>query len=694
MTAIEIIKQYAALNGETVKVQRLKQLLQSLQSCIIAGTITKRSKHADLIETIQDSLLQIKDLKDTDIVQVSVKNSIEYLRAIASDEIDKKIDANQPVNLQEFNRKKFDLLGFTGKWLRLIGNPEKRFKAAFWGVGGSGKSTLVIQFTGYLAVKFNLRVLFVCNEEKGSFTLQEKFIRLGVNSKNIDIVSNLPADVSAYDVIVIDSVTTTGVIPADIESIYAAGKIVLYILQVTKGGAYKGVSDFQHIADVFVKIDNGEAIAEKSRFGGYRSINVFSAEKVTAQTKQDKPKKSDGKDFTHTNLNGVEPEQQYIVTDERKKKRKPLNKLAIFDKKGLTITVLKHGSITSNGLVKNVSVSDIHTAVGLFQNRVKEFSEESVQRILQAVKNDTFKLEVFDPVLLWKHPETGKLYILSGHSRTEAFRRLSKDNKDFAKIPAKIIEVSQAEAVKIALNSNTLSTRERDTERAIYYRNLRKEGVKDKDIKTEANEHEGKNAAFILSLSYLNPKGHAFDALETFTENTDKTSQEVVKSVSNWLGEARRQFDKLTNAHENELFDYMVTGGGYGSKTGQISNKQEFLQKVSYLVERQGVFFDESKPLNVKNLQQKSSFEKDYESKVHEIEKELKEAKSLLDRKRSEYIARKVEPEQRDKLLKQYEADVQQLQKKYIEVKNSHSKYIEAERNQKSLFDGVKKRKL
>ena len=72
-----------------------------------------------------------------------------------------------------------------------------------------------------------------------------------------------------------------------------------------------------------------------------------------------------------------------------------------------------------------VDIKEIGFDRKLFQNREEEYSEESVQRIIQAVQEGAFKFEVFDPILLWKRPD-GRLIVLSGHSRTEAFSRLAK----------------------------------------------------------------------------------------------------------------------------------------------------------------------------------------------------------------------------------------------------------------------------
>ena len=140
--------------------------------------------------------------------------------------------------------------------------------------------------------------------------------------------------------------------------------------------------------------------------------------------------------------------------------------------------------------VNLVPLGKIQFARELFQNREEEYSEETVQRIIEAVQTGNFRFEVFDPVLLWRNPK-GQLIVLSGHSRTEAFNRLSAMGmSDFDRIPAKIIEVSKEEARRIALESNTLSTRETDAERAGYYRMLRDQGADGADVDQQARKNE------------------------------------------------------------------------------------------------------------------------------------------------------------------------------------------------------------
>ena len=63
--------------------------------------------------------------------------------------------------------------------------------------------------------------------------------------------------------------------------------------------------------------------------------------------------------------------------------------------------------------IVDVPVSDINKDVDAFQNRKSEFSQESVDKIKNAVKSGAFNWNEFDPILLWKEPKTGELFVLS-----------------------------------------------------------------------------------------------------------------------------------------------------------------------------------------------------------------------------------------------------------------------------------------
>ncbi len=340
--------------------------------------------------------------------------------------------------------------------------------------------------------------------------------------------------------------------------------------------------------------------------------------------------------------------------------------------------------------VSMVPIESIFTDKALFQNREADFSEESVGRILRAVENGSFRMEVFDPVLLWKKPADGRLYILSGHSRTEAFRRLAKSDKRFKSIPAKTISVAENEAKKIARESNTLSTRESDLERGAYYRNLRKEGTEEKELIALSRQNEGKNGIHILNLSYLSPRGYAVGRLKSLDEAGEgqKTNMAI---IADWTGQARRTFPPLTDEHENEISEYLFLGG-YGTKPHQFSSRQKFMDRLRVVVLRATEFgqFRHDKPLNLKNAAATGTQEAQFNARYNALLKEVADAE-LTFKEKSLYAFTqlregKTTQERADALVAQYGASWSAAKLKLNALVADRDKYLQSDKAQTQLF--------
>lgn len=235
-------------------------------------------------------------------------------------------------------------------------------------------------------------------------------------------------------------------------------------------------------------------------------------------------------------------------------------------------------------VIDYVPLTDIYTDEKNFQNRGDRYSEKSVRSIVDAVANGNFNWFAFDPVILWENPADGKKYVLSGHSRTQAFRQISKQHPDwlvdglsFDYIPARIYRGTFDDAKRLALNSNTLATPETLTERAAYYRSIRnRQGItKGKDLKVlKERALRENNGQMIWDLSYLPENGISFDSLKAFKLGEQSGSTENflrLATICQWIGKAFQIYKGLSTAHDRELFNFLMTGG-YGSKSGQYFN--------------------------------------------------------------------------------------------------------------------------
>ncbi len=333
-----------------------------------------------------------------------------------------------------------------------------------------------------------------------------------------------------------------------------------------------------------------------------------------------------------------------------------------------------------------VPLNKIHTNEKLFQNREDDFSLESVNRIINAVKKGSFKWQVFDPILLWLSP-SGKLYVLSGHSRTKAFRMLSKskykvDGQDFKRIPAKIIKVGEKEAVQIALMSNTLSTPETPVERAIYYRNLLINGIGIKEVQELAQLYEGRNASSILRYAMLNPNGKAINAIKLLQKG-DPTSRKQAEKIALWIGDARIKFPQLTNIHENEIYDYLAR-----DSKGIIKSSRDFNDLLKRAIERQSNTgeFDNAKPLNLQNNISKSPTIQAFEKELYRLKKELDKATKLRDNKFNEFVKRGASEKEIKRAIEKYDNAVTAFRRKYMQQLKMKMSVEKADKKQASLF--------
>lgn len=292
-----------------------------------------------------------------------------------------------------------------------------------------------------------------------------------------------------------------------------------------------------------------------------------------------------------------------------------------------------------------VPISEIYTDEKSFQNRADKYSEKSVNSIINAVNNGAFNWFAFDPVTLWLNPSDGKYYVLSGHSRTQAFRQLSKqrpqivvDGLTFDKIPAKIFKGSFNDAQYLALNSNTLGTPETLTERADYYRTQRAntEKSKIKDLKKKALREN--NGQLIWDLSYLPANGMTMQSLKAFKVDGQDSMENFVRlaTIAQWIGKAFQIYKGLSSAHDQELLKFLLNGG-YGSKSGQyfsfsaLNDRLEKLYKKNVAdeksVNRNGEY---TKPFQIAAYQ-KSDSDLDEINELKKIsDNALKELKASL----------------------------------------------------------------
>lgn len=355
--------------------------------------------------------------------------------------------------------------------------------------------------------------------------------------------------------------------------------------------------------------------------------------------------------------------------------------------------------VTVSGNVVNFPTNEIKTNTEEYQGRKTLFSERSAKNVAE-----NFDINKFDPIVIYKHPD-GNTYVLSGHSRLEGMKRRGEPT-----IPARVFEGTPEQAKDFALKSNKLGSLQTDIENAAYYRNQLQSGKSYNAIMAEAKENEQAGSAKkIVSYAYLNPNGKTIAAMESL-QGSEGDSASNLSAIASKIGDIRAKNEHLTDAHENELFDYMVA-----DKNNIPTDKE--LQDPNSQINRSiaATRFNAEEPLNLNKFTNKSpertlweKEKRDLEEQISSYKKEVNANKttgwsglkeraiaSLATNKSKEAIDRALEDfnndkngikNQYEKILSQKKAELKGLEDKLAKHLLREKDLIEGERGQQSLF--------
>ncbi len=267
MPAVRYIARYNRLQGKKDVKRKADKLLKDITNALKTDKI---HFYKNEVKEVQKALKNYvcNDTESLKIEEVELNGLVSK----------KKIKTGSIVASTQFTTDvKFKPMGFTGKWQKLIGNPVKPFSMMTYAEPGQGKSTLNIMLGYYLASKHNKKVLFVADEEKLGYTLQEKIKRLNAAHSNFYVTDEIPDNLKQFDFVFTDSVNSMGLSPQDLSKLRDENPQTsfMYIFQTTKSGSFKGSQEYSHDVDVVVVAENGVARTEKSRFGGNGEIKVY-----------------------------------------------------------------------------------------------------------------------------------------------------------------------------------------------------------------------------------------------------------------------------------------------------------------------------------------------------------------------------------------------------------------------------------
>ena len=370
----------------------------------------------------------------------------------------------------------------------------------------------------------------------------------------------------------------------------------------------------------------------------------------------------EGKDFICLKFESKKREEYYSLLIHSNEKPKPQAPKA-----------KKNTKVAQYTGVKTIPLSDLYTDEKRFQNR-KKLNEEIVENIV-----NNFKPTDLDPLVVWYDKKQGKTFVLAGHHRFEALKRLKHKN-----VPVKFANddyPTEADAIRYAKEiSNANRTLEEPYERAAIYRKYREEGYSEKEINDKA-ALEGKNRSYILNLSCLNPKGSTMSTLVQFSQTQSKADKNEIERIADWIGQARRNAPELTDAHEKEMFDFLMNK----EASKRTTTKVKFLEYVRACWNP----FEPTAPLNLARMKYQSEGEKQYDEEVERYKTLISDLQNNIGYLKDRFInpANKdfVNPEAPDYMavkkiadnkIAEYNTQIQYYQKELLKLYSNKQSYL------------------
>ena len=339
-------------------------------------------------------------------------------------------------------------------------------------------------------------------------------------------------------------------------------------------------------------------------------------------------------------------------------------------------------STASSRRVHMVPIEDLAVDTDRFQPRDAAYSEESVDRITAR-----FDPRELDPLRTWTDPSDGREYVLAGHSRHEAIRRLQADGTlpEGYEVPVDPFEGTEAEAIEFAARENASRTAQTPAESAEALR-AAMQGQSRTARREEARVRHGREGALVADLASLNPTGPTLATLRTFPPGTE--GYRTAQAMAQMVGRARDRFPMLTDAHEAELWRYVQERYGRGNAR-TLADFTAFLNDV---VERRTVLgeggeavFEADRPLGLQALPPRADAQID--AQIAEADKALKDAQRERAAAEKQYAPWAVGQQLAD-VLAPFDEAVRAAQREAVRVREEAGRARTEVRRQQSLFGG------
>ncbi len=299
--SVGYMKRYIGIHGKLITKEKAKTLHNLIVDAIEKGKIKKNDPYIKTINQILASLkhfYEVAKRNDTLEVHEVVLNGLEgTLEGLGCLECGGKKKCRKPnlnglegidleqtphqneksiMKSRDFSNLKFDTIGFMGKWKVLIGDPSKGFTAMVYGKPKMGKSYFCIDWANYLSNNHG-KVIYVSKEEYLSPTLALKLRDKNATSNELFITGSIPNDLTPYDFIFLDSVTSLKLTPDDLTNLEKRypDKSFIYVFQVTKNGTARGTNEFMHNVDIVIEIPEKGKAVQFGRFNQGGEMEIF-----------------------------------------------------------------------------------------------------------------------------------------------------------------------------------------------------------------------------------------------------------------------------------------------------------------------------------------------------------------------------------------------------------------------------------
>lgn len=318
-------------------------------------------------------------------------------------------------------------------------------------------------------------------------------------------------------------------------------------------------------------------------------------------------------------------------------------------------------------------LDEISTDENRFQTR--DFSQDFVDNAIAKFDENAVR-----PIEVWQDPRDKKFYVIDGHHTLAILKGVGWERR----ADVKFFMGTEAEAVERSRVANDQRRQNNDISRASHLRSMRERGDSEAAIEQEAKTLYDANWRTIMALSRLNPNGQVIQTLKDMMKAGDVATADL-KKIAKWIGDARAKFPNLTNAHEQEMFDFLRDNLG---KKG-YTNEADFLATIANLVRDGQMFdaFDYSKSLNMKGLLEKNNVQREYDAQVAAAEKEVADAKRALDRRRKELISDNTPQDLMTQMLKKYEDRLRIATRELMELEERSGDVTREGGGEQTLFN-------